>query len=389
MATLNRNRINNRNLVLALAIGAIAAWIASLQLAGTPSPASVDGLASPRGLTPTSDGSLLIAEGGAGRLLKWELSGEPTVISDGFPFLEISGIEGESASGIAAALEVGDGSYLAIVGEARRKGHQEAYRLTPPNPPEPITGQDVLSVFHPQPITNPYDFVVSEVGDLLVTDSGRNTVLRITPDGDVGDYALLPVVEVPNEPETTQGVPTGAVWGPDGALYVTTLTGWPHPPGAATVYRIADANADGDALDEGEVSQYATGFSAATDLAFEADGSLLVTEFSTDMAGLVSDLTAAHAAELAGRLVRRGLGGSTTVVAENLVGPTGVALVGDRIFVAEEFGGRVVEIGPGLDASLGVTGWLVSAATGVIAALLTLLVLRVLIPSRPPTEKTS
>mgnify|MGYP001470023421 CR=1 FL=1 len=35
---------------------------------------------------------------------------------------------------------------------------------------------------------------------------------------------------------------------------------------------------------------------------------------------------------------------AVTAGAENLIGPTAVAVLGDRIFVSEEFAGRVVEI---------------------------------------------
>lgn len=357
-------------IVVALAIGAIVGWLTSMRLTAIASPATLDGLSAPRGLTAIGDDSLLIAEGGGGRLLKWNLSGAPEVISGDFPYLSISGIQGESASGISAALQLDGDSYLAIVGEARAKGHQELYRLTPPGQPMPVTGQDVQGVFPPQPITNPYDLALMPSGDVLVTDSGRNSVIRITPDGDISDYAFFPGKRVPDTGETAQAVPAGAVWGPDGALYVATLTGWPYPAGAATVYRVADANADGDALDDGEVASYLTGFSAATDLAFEEDGSLLVTEFSTQMQALVSDLTLENAVNLPGRLMRRGIDGTNSIVAENLVGPTAVAVLGDRIFVSEEFAGRVVEIRAIGQPSLSAEGWALSVVAAIAATLL-------------------
>ena len=364
----------NRNLATAivavLAAGALVGWLSSCLLAANSSPATLDGLAAPRGLTASLDGSVLIAEGGGGRLLKWNPPGPPEVISNDFPYLSISGIQGESASGISAALQLNGDSYLAIVGEARAKGHQELYHLTPPEQPIPVTGQDVLGFFHPQPITNPYDIALMPSGDVLVTDSGRNSLIRVTLDGDITDYAFFPDVDTTDPQESAQAVPTGAVWGSDGALYVATLTGWPHPAGASIVYRVTDANSDGDALDDGEVTPYATGLSAATDLVFEANGNLLVTEFSTQMSELVSDLTLENAIRLSGRLVRRHTDGSTTVVAENLVGPTAVALVGDRIFVSEEFAGRVVEVGTVSQDSLGATGWLLSIVSGSASALL-------------------
>jgi hypothetical protein len=357
-------------IMAALAVGSTVGWVATLLLATNASPATLDGLTAPRGLTATSDGFLLIAEGGAGRLLRWDLSGAPEVISDAFPYLSVSGIQGESASGISAALQVDGDSYLAIVGEARAHGHQELYRLTPPGQPLPVTGQDVQGFFPPQPITNPYDLVLTAGGDVLVTDSGRNSVIRITREGEIYDYAFFPDILISGSKDMIQAVPTGAAWGPDGALYVATLTGWPHPAGAATVYRVADTNADGDATDEGEVTSYLTGFSAATDLVFEADGSLLVTEFSTQMKALVSDLTLENAADLPGRLVRRGFDGIASVVAGDLVGPTAVAVLGDRVFVSEEFAGRVIEVGGTDQRVLSAFGWVLSIVAGIGTTLL-------------------
>jgi hypothetical protein len=162
-------------------------------------------------------------------------------------------------------------------------------------------------------------------------------------------------------------VPTGLAYGPDGALYMASLTGWPYPPGVANVYRLEDANGDGDAMDPDEVSVYAEGFTAATDLAFEASGALLVTEFSTDMAGLVVDLTAERAVELPGRLVRYRTGGPLEVVAAGLVSPTAVAVSGDRIFVSEEFAGRVREVGVA-PAGRAMGDWVASLLAGLVAA---------------------
>ena len=368
--------------VVALALGSVAGWLVSDSVTGSPAPTVLDGLAAPRGLSPTSDGELLVAEGGAGRLLRWGLSGEAEVLSDEFPRLSVSGIEGESASGISAAIESG-GTYYAVVGEARAKGHQELYRLVPPGPPIGVTGQDVLGAFPPRPIANPYDLVQHASGDLLVSDSGRNSILRISPGGEITDYALFDSRDVPVVDGVMDVVPTGVTWGPDGALYVASLTGYPYPTGEAYVYRIDDANGDGDAMDEGEVTVFAGGFTAATDLAFDADGSLLVTEFSVAMAELVTELTAERAAQLPGRLVRRHLDGTLEVVAEGLAGPTAVAVLEGRIFVSEEFAGRVAEISQDAPGGRSPLVWVSSAAGGVIGAAASVVALWWLARRRP------
>src|SRR5690606_34791397 len=114
---------------------------------------------------------------------------------------------------------------------------------------------------------------------------------------------------------TMQAVPTGMIVGPDGAVYVSTLTGFPFAPGEARVYRLADLNGDGDALDNGEMTVYASGLTSATDLAFDADGNLFVTQFSANMLG----------ENVPGQLVRVS-GGTVEVVVDGLITPTGVAV---------------------------------------------------------------
>jgi hypothetical protein len=134
---------------------------------------------------------------------------------------------------------------------------------------------------------------------------------------------LFPAVGGP----TMDQVPTGLEIGPDGAVYVATLTGFPFPPGEARVYRLADANGDGDAMDEGETTIFASGLTSATNLGFDSDGSLLVTEFSTNMLK-----------QAPGRLVRVIDGVISEVVRAPLVSPTGLTVLADgRIVVSQEF----------------------------------------------------
>src|SRR5690606_13455560 len=109
---------------------------------------------------------------------------------------------------------------------------------------------------------------------------------RIAPDGTVSPFAVFTNRENPLFPglggPTMDQVPTGVTIGPDGAVYVGTLTGFPFPSGGAVVYRVEDGNGDGDALDDGEVEVYADGLTTVTDVDFDG-ADLLVSEFSTNM----------------------------------------------------------------------------------------------------------
>ena len=71
-----------------------------------------------------------------------------------------------------------------------------------------------------------------------------------------------------------QAVPTGVVVGPDGAYYVSQLTGFPFPVGGAKVFRIDPRS--------GAVSTYASGFTMGMDLAFGRDGTLYVVEIDSN-----------------------------------------------------------------------------------------------------------
>ena len=69
-----------------------------------------------------------------------------------------------------------------------------------------------------------------------------------------------PFSQVPADP-----VPTSVVKGPDGAFYVSQLTGFPFTPGVANIWRLVPGQTP---------TVYASGLTNMTDLAFGPDGSL-------------------------------------------------------------------------------------------------------------------
>jgi len=170
------------------------------------------------------------------------------------------------------------------------------------------------------PDSNPVS-IVRERGAYLVADAGANTVLQVNGRHirALAKFADVPV-QNPFAPAgvTTpmQFVPTSTVRGPDGALYVSQLTGFPFPQGGSTIWRIRTGHAP---------TAYATGLTNVTDLAFGSDGRLYAVEIST--AGLLSG-------DMTGALVRVPRhGGTATVVAGNLPAPYGVALQGRHAYV--------------------------------------------------------
>jgi len=332
---------------------------------------AADGLDAPRGLHPLPNGGLLIAEGG-GRISELASDGELRGIIDSLPSARGHLEGGEYVAG-PSAVALYDGAYYFIVGEFRDKGFREAYRYVPGCAPERLTGQDPTGLQPPNLLTNPYDLAVESDGSLLVSDAGINAVLRVSPDGALRTYAEI-ASPAGVDPPGIDSVPTGIARGPDGALYVGTLTGYPYPDGAASVRRMEDLNSDGDAMDAGETTTYASGFTTITDIAFDLDGSLLATEFSNDLRRLVDEFGYERSADFPGRLVRWRSGGEPVeVVADGLDSPTAVAVSADGgVYVSEEFADRVLRVGGappgGVDSRYPLVGAALGAAWAVVAA---------------------
>jgi hypothetical protein len=192
--------------------------------------------------------------------------------------------------------------------------------------------------------SDPYSLKVMDDGTVFVNDAGGNDTLMVTPDGTITTYAVYPPIEVPADIAAMYGVPysdpvpTGLTMGPDGALYVSLLTGFPFVEGASVVYRLEDTNGDGDAMDAGEMTVYADGLTTSTALAWDADGHLLATEFR----GPLTDLSGQNIAT--GRVVEW-VDGAWETIADGLVTPTGLAVGWDgTIYVSMEFADTIVQI---------------------------------------------
>ena len=103
------------------------------------------------------------------------------------------------------------------------------------------------------------------------------------------------------------------VEGPDGALYVGQLTGFPFPVGGANVYRVVPGSAP---------TVYASGFTNIIDIAFDRQGNLYVLEIDQD-----SILFPQNAPPFDGRLVRVNTDGTKDVlVDEGLFAPGGIVI---------------------------------------------------------------
>jgi hypothetical protein len=126
--------------------------------------------------------------------------------------------------------------------------------------------------------SNPVD-VLYDGHRLAVADAGGNFAATVSLFGRVNTLAVFPNgPAVPNPfggpPIAPQAVPTSIVEGPDGHYYVSQLTGFPFPVGAANVYRVHPYT--------GRTTVVASGFTNIMDLAFDRDGTLYVLEIDHD-----------------------------------------------------------------------------------------------------------
>ena len=184
--------------------------------------------------------------------------------------------------------------------------------------------------------SNPYG-VLADAGRQYVTDAGGNSLVEVRTNGQRTPIAVFPSRTLPPLPPgfppftEAEAVPTGVTRGPDGALYVGTLTGVPFAPGLAAVYRVVPGSAP---------QLFRDGFTAITDLAFGPGGVLYVLQHASGcfLSG-------------PGAVIRVAPDGTRTTLAADLVEPTGIAVGPDgAVYVTNRGtsngGGEVLRLAP-------------------------------------------
>jgi hypothetical protein len=175
--------------------------------------------------------------------------------------------------------------------------------------------------------SDPYGFIPYR-GGFAVVDSAANDLLWLSPNGRISVLAVFPTQPIrltaaeakklgsPGlKALQVQSVPTSVVAGPDGALYVGELTGWPYRVGSARIWRVAG----------GKLTLFAKGFTNISDLAFEGKN-LLVLEIAEKS---LLDPTSP------GALIRVAPNGSRKVLMTTGLGdPTGLAVGNGSIYIS-------------------------------------------------------
>jgi hypothetical protein len=176
--------------------------------------------------------------------------------------------------------------------------------------------------------SNPYG-ILAEPGAHVITDAGANSLFRVEANGAISTLAVFPSRSAGR---LTDAVPTEVVVGPDGAYYVSELTGVPFAAGAARVYRVVPGAAPEVVLE---------GFKTIIDLDFGPDGSLYVLQHATGPVFFPGP----------GEVIRVAPDGTRTVVAGGLTRPTSLLVGSDGAIYVSNRGasvgtGEVLHIAP-------------------------------------------
>ena len=148
----------------------------------------------------------------------------------------------------------------------------------------------------------------------VIADAGANALLQIDQSLQTSALATFPNRDAIGPGGITvsmEPVPNSVVEGPDGALYVGELTGFPFPVGGARVYRVP---ANG-----GTPTIVAEGFTNILDVAIGPDSSAYVLEHDANSLLAAGDL---------GRLTKIGPFGLRTELAAGLLVAPGKVLIG-------------------------------------------------------------
>jgi hypothetical protein len=353
-------RRTRRGIRIAASVGSIAMVLAgATSLASAqPQPEVVaSGLDSPRHLTFSATGDLYVAEAGRGGSVSCAvhpdlgefclgLTGAVTRVQDDGPDVEVltdlpsifSETSGE-ALGPSDIAFTGGQKFVLSIGLGGSDEFRKAFGEQGDLLGTLVSGKikrdehslfaDVLAneaVANPDGTdidSNPTGLVRQGEG-YLVADAGGNAVVRASHKGTFTTIAVLPPGTAlappflglpPGTEIPTDAVPTSVVQGPDGAHYISQLTGFPFEKGDANIWRVVPGE---------EPTVYASGLTNLTDLAFAPDGSLYAVEIATE--GLLNGPI--------GSLVKVTPGASVhETVAGGLFAPYGVALRSDAAYV--------------------------------------------------------
>jgi len=241
------------------------------------------------GLNVGHGDELLVADSGAGPTKLDPDDGDTTLIA--------------SLPGVTDVIQVGRREYLAVTGGPDPDPSSESfYRIRNGN----VTKIADLGAFEAavDPAqdgveSNPFDLAKLSRNKTLVADAAGNSVLVVNTNGNVDWVATLPQHDIPTQPiKDVAGCPAGppdicdlpdvfnadpvsttVAIGPDGAIYVGELTGFPASPGQSRIWRIERGELHVRCGVDPECTQVDAGpFTSIIDIQFGEDGTAYVVE---------------------------------------------------------------------------------------------------------------
>lgn len=172
---------------------------------------------------------------------------------------------------------------------------------------------------HPYDISNPYHIIEDFTpGQALVVDAGANSLFRISlTTGNILQSVFFPGVE------GGDAVPTSCAIGPDGYIYVSTLSGQ-HPPavGYAKIYKVS--------ADFSSVQVYLSNLTNVIDLKFDSDGNLWYLQYQ--------DLAYFSGRYHDGTLFKYNARRNVSVPIQSFTTPTGFNFIGDNLVFVSDYG---------------------------------------------------
>lgn len=240
------------------------------------------------GLAVAPDGSLLVADAGAGIV---ELRHDVGALVAELP-------------GVTDIAPIGRGDMFAIRGGGPGQTTGALFRVSRGNTRQLADLYAFEAAANPHPTavdSNPFDVEALSGGKALIADAGGNDLLIADQTGRVDWVAVFPneLVSTANAKSLAgcpnplpglesrcslppmipaQPVSTSIAIGPDGAYYVGELKGFPAPTGESRIWRIEPGTLHADCASSPACTVVADGFTSIVDLTFAPDGRLYVVE---------------------------------------------------------------------------------------------------------------
>ena len=276
----------------AVAVAACAVGVTSASGSERPGWTTVaTGFRSPLfGLTAAPGGRLLVADAGAG----------PTEVRRGVRRLVAP------LPGVTDVIAAGDGDLLATTGGGPPPGAQSLYRISHDGRVARVANllafEQTVNPDGDEIDSNPFDLERRRGGKALVADAAGNSILVVDRQGRVDWVATLPerlvstrwlkrAVGCPDADDPADAplcalparmsadpVPTTVAVGPDGAIYVGELRGFPATPGTSRVWRIRPGARHVRCGSSPACRVVARGFTSIIDIAFGRNGKAYVVE---------------------------------------------------------------------------------------------------------------